>query len=58
MFNGLSEEAKAALAAQVPFPARLGDPAEYANLAVHVCENAMLNGCAIRLDGAIRLAPR
>jgi NAD(P)-dependent dehydrogenase (short-subunit alcohol dehydrogenase family) len=58
MFKGLPDEARRALAAQVPFPSRLGDPAEYAMLAVHICENSMLNGCAIRLDGAIRLAPR
>lgn len=58
MFDGLPDEARAALAAQVPFPTRLGDPGEYAHLVVHICENAMLNGAAIRLDGAIRLAPR
>ena len=58
MFNALSDEARQALAAQVPFPSRLGSPAEYAMLAVHICENSMLNSCAIRLDGAIRLAPR
>ncbi|MEW5963573.1 MAG: SDR family NAD(P)-dependent oxidoreductase [Pseudomonadota bacterium] len=58
MFATLSEEARAALAAQVPFPSRLGSPQEYGALCVHICENAMLNGVAIRLDGAIRLAPR
>jgi NAD(P)-dependent dehydrogenase (short-subunit alcohol dehydrogenase family) len=58
MFNGLPEEARQALAAQVPFPSRLGKPAEFAMLVVHICENPMLNGCAIRLDGAIRLSPR
>lgn len=58
MFDGLPDEARAALAAQVPFPSRLGSPNEYAQLAVHICENAMLNGSGIRLDGAIRLAPR
>lgn len=58
MFATLSQEARDALAAQVPFPSRLGDPAEYGALVVHICENAMLNGVAIRLDGAIRLAPR
>lgn len=58
MFAGLPEEAKKSLAATVPFPSRLGDPAEYAMLAVHICENVMLNGASIRLDGAIRLAPR
>lgn len=58
MFAGLPEEAKKSLAATVPFPSRLGNPSEYAMLAVHICENAMLNGESIRLDGAIRLAPR
>lgn len=58
MFAGLPDEAKKSLAATVPFPSRLGDPAEYAMLAVHICENIMLNGECIRLDGAIRLAPR
>ncbi len=54
----LSDEAKRSLAAQVPFPSRLGDPSEYAALAVHMAENPMLNGETIRLDGAIRMAPR
>lgn len=58
MFAGLSEEAQRSLAASVPFPARLGSPAEYASLAVHICENPMLNGECIRLDGALRMAPR
>jgi NAD(P)-dependent dehydrogenase (short-subunit alcohol dehydrogenase family) len=58
MFDGLPEEARRALAASVPFPSRLGSPAEYAALATHICENAMLNGVGIRLDGAVRLAPR
>lgn len=58
MFDGLPDEARSALAAQVPFPSRLGSPKEYAQLVVHICENAMLNGASIRLDGAIRLAPR
>ena len=58
MFDTLSEEARRALAASVPFPSRLGNPAEYAALASHICENIMLNGVAIRLDGAVRLAPR
>lgn len=55
---GLPEEAQRSLATQVPHPARLGHPAEYAALAVHIVENAMLNGETIRLDGAIRMAPR
>ncbi len=58
MFDGLPEEARQSLAATVPFPSRLGKPEEYAQLAVSICENIMLNGGAIRLDGAIRLAPR
>ncbi len=58
LLMSLSEEARASLGAQVPFPARLGDPSEYANLAVHIVENPMLNGETIRLDGAIRMAPR
>ena len=45
-------------AKQVPFPPRLGDPAEYGALACHIVENQMLNGEVIRLDGAIRMAPR
>ncbi len=58
MFAGLSEEAQKSLAASVPFPARLGHPDEYAELAVHICENVMINGECIRLDGALRMAPR
>ena len=58
MFDGLPVEARDALAASVPFPSRLGYPAEYAALAMHICENSMLNGVSIRLDGAVRLAPR
>jgi len=58
LFASLPDEAIAALGAQVPHPARLGDPAEYAALARHIVENPMLNGETIRLDGAIRMAPR
>ncbi len=58
MFDGLPEEARNALAASIPFPSRLGNPTEYAALACHICENVMINGEGIRLDGAIRLAPR
>ena len=58
MFDTLPEEAQAALAAGVPFPSRLGDPAEYAKLVRHIVDNDMLNGECIRLDGAIRLAPK
>jgi NAD(P)-dependent dehydrogenase (short-subunit alcohol dehydrogenase family) len=52
------EELKKSLGAQVPFPSRLGHPYEYAKLARHICENSMLNGEVIRLDGAIRMAPK
>ncbi len=58
MLAGLPEEAKASLGAQVPYPSRLGRPAEYAALVKHIVENGMLNGEVIRLDGAIRMAPR
>jgi NAD(P)-dependent dehydrogenase (short-subunit alcohol dehydrogenase family) len=58
LLKGLPEEAQKSLAQQVPHPARLGDPSEYAALAVHIVENPMLNGETIRLDGAIRMAPR
>ncbi|NWG21209.1 MAG: SDR family NAD(P)-dependent oxidoreductase [Chloroflexi bacterium] len=58
MLASLPEAAIAALAAQVPFPPRPGRPAEYAALAQHMIENPMLNGETIRLDGALRMAPR
>ena len=58
MMAGLDPEIQAALGAQVPFPSRLGKAAEYAALVRHIAENGMLNGETIRLDGAIRLAPR
>ncbi|MBI4503514.1 MAG: 3-hydroxyacyl-CoA dehydrogenase [Gemmatimonadetes bacterium] len=54
----IPEEAKTTLASQVPFPARLGHPSEYAALVEHIIQNPMLNGETIRLDGAIRMAPR
>lgn len=54
----LPDEAKASLGQQVPFPPRLGKPDEYGALAVHIIENPMLNGETIRLDGAIRMAPK
>lgn len=58
MLAGLPEAARESLAKQVPFPPRLGQPAEYAALVKHIIENEMLNGEVIRLDGAIRMAPR
>jgi len=58
MLQGMSEEVRASLGAQVPFPSRLGKPEEYAALVRHIIENEVLNGEVIRLDGAIRMAPR
>jgi NAD(P)-dependent dehydrogenase (short-subunit alcohol dehydrogenase family) len=58
MMQALPEPARKSLAAQVPMPSRLGSPSEYAALARHIAENGMLNGEVIRLDGAIRMAPR
>jgi NAD(P)-dependent dehydrogenase (short-subunit alcohol dehydrogenase family) len=58
MLEGLPQEAQDSLGAQVPHPSRLGDPDEYAALVEHIVANPMLNGEVIRLDGAIRMAPR
>jgi NAD(P)-dependent dehydrogenase (short-subunit alcohol dehydrogenase family) len=58
LLAGLPEPAREALGAAIPFPSRLGRPDEYAALALHVVENAMLNGETIRLDGALRMPPR
>ena len=58
MLAGLPQEAQDSLGKQVPFPSRLGEPSEYGALACHIVENQMLNGEVIRLDGAIRMAPR
>ncbi|MFM2034770.1 MAG: hypothetical protein RL459_35 [Pseudomonadota bacterium] len=58
MMFGMPQDVQDALAAAVPFPSRLGTPQDYAKLAKHIIENDMLNGEVIRLDGAIRLAPR
>ena len=58
MLFGMPQEVQDALAAGVPFPSRLGTPQDYAKLAKHIIENDMLNGEVIRLDGAIRLAPK
>ena len=58
MLFGMPQEVQDALAAGVPFPSRLGTPADYARLVRHIIENDMLNGEVIRLDGAIRLAPK
>ncbi len=58
MVAGLPEEAQASLGAAIPFPARLGDPSEFASMVIELIENAMMNGAVIRLDGAIRLTPK
>ncbi len=58
MLFGMPQEVQDSLAAGVPFPSRLGTPADYAKLVKHIIENDMLNGEVIRLDGAIRLAPK
>jgi NAD(P)-dependent dehydrogenase (short-subunit alcohol dehydrogenase family) len=58
MMFGMPQEVQDSLAASVPFPSRLGTPLDYAKLVRHIFENDMLNGEVIRLDGAIRLAPR
>jgi NAD(P)-dependent dehydrogenase (short-subunit alcohol dehydrogenase family) len=58
LLASLPEKAQDSLARQVPHPKRLGDPAEFASLVSHIVENGMLNGETIRIDGAIRMAPR
>ncbi|MBV8972690.1 MAG: SDR family NAD(P)-dependent oxidoreductase [Sphingomonadaceae bacterium] len=58
LMNAAPDNVKAALAASVPFPKRLGIPAEYASLALEMCRNSYFNGEDVRLDGAIRMAPR
>jgi NAD(P)-dependent dehydrogenase (short-subunit alcohol dehydrogenase family) len=58
LLAGLPEEVRTSLGATVPFPPRLGHPDEYAALALHIVSNTMLNGEVIRLDGALRMAPR
>jgi len=58
MLAALPADVQESLGRQVPFPSRLGRPEEYAALVAHICENEMLNGETIRLDGAIRMAPR
>ncbi len=54
----MPEPAREELGRQVPFPSRLGQPPEFASLAVHIAENPMLNGETIRLDGALRMPPK
>jgi NAD(P)-dependent dehydrogenase (short-subunit alcohol dehydrogenase family) len=58
MLGGLPEDVRRSLAADVPFPARLGRPTEYAELVLHIVANPMLNGEVVRLDAALRMAPR
>jgi NAD(P)-dependent dehydrogenase (short-subunit alcohol dehydrogenase family) len=58
LLHGLPEAAREALGKMVPFPPRLGQPAEFASLVRHIIENHMLNGEVIRLDGAIRMAAK
>ena len=58
LLQGMPEAVREALGQQVPFPARLGDPAEYASLALEMIRNPYFNGECVRLDGAIRMAPR
>ena len=58
MLQGLPQSVRESLAASVPFPPRLGRPEEYAALLLHLCRNPMINGEVVRLDGALRMAPR
>jgi NAD(P)-dependent dehydrogenase (short-subunit alcohol dehydrogenase family) len=58
MMQGVPENVRTALEARVPFPPRFGEPGEFAALVAHIAENPMLNGTAIRLDGALRMPPR
>jgi NAD(P)-dependent dehydrogenase (short-subunit alcohol dehydrogenase family) len=58
MMSGLPQPAQDSLGASVPFPSRLGQPAEYAALAIHIIENGYINGETIRIDGALRMAPK
>jgi NAD(P)-dependent dehydrogenase (short-subunit alcohol dehydrogenase family) len=58
LLGELPDEVKESLAASIPFPRRLGSPADYADLVLSICRNAYLNGETIRLDGALRMSPR
>lgn len=58
MMSGLPEDVQTSLAAQIPFPSRLGRPDEYARLVLHIADNVLINGETIRLDGAIRMQPK
>ena len=58
MLLGMPPEVQDSLAQQVPFPKRFGRPDEYSKLVMHIIDNEMINGCSIRLDGAIRMQPK
>ena len=58
MVDGMPEHVQQSLSASIPFPSRLGKPEEFAELVGHIVENGYLNGETIRLDGAVRLAPK
>jgi 3-hydroxyacyl-CoA dehydrogenase/3-hydroxy-2-methylbutyryl-CoA dehydrogenase len=58
LLGALPEQARRELGMQTPFPSRLGTPEEFADLAAHIVENPMLNGATLRLDGALRMAPK
>ena len=58
MLAGMPEHVQESLAASIPFPSRLGQPSEFADLVAHIVENGYFNGATIRLDGAVRLAPK
>ena len=58
MMAGMTDEVRQSLEEQVPFPPRLGRPEEFAALACHIIENPMLNGCILRLDGAMRMGSK
>ena len=58
MVDGMPEHIQESLSVSIPFPSRLGKPEEYADLVAHIMENGYLNGETIRLDGAVRLAPK
>lgn len=58
MVAALTDELRQSLESQIPFPPRLGKPEEYASLALHIFENTFLNGCVMRLDGAVRMEPK
>jgi NAD(P)-dependent dehydrogenase (short-subunit alcohol dehydrogenase family) len=58
LLHGLPKPAQESLAAQIPYPSRLGRPEEFASLVMHIVDNVMINGEVVRIDGAIRMAPK